>query len=622
MKKTLFTLLTAIVFINLSMAQNFSGLVRKQDYPKIQRILSNPTDPIYQNWLNSRTQRDSVIIFCDKTIEEIFDIKNNKFQFRHVFEKTKEALDGTEQSAYSLTYQRLFAGTKIDKDSVNSNIDIDNIVFQEAADDLIYDYVKTLMTFLMIDSYQMDENMIKMSMAQMRSQESIEILLNYYDKFIDTENYEKMPEEMQIRNMKIISSRLSTIQSKNYVFYQSPYAQNKKIKSIEFYLDNDVFLFGTNINQDREYTGGGAISFTTDYLKWRWFNTRWVNERLFKKKYSDKKILQTRRVLLSYQSIKLGMQFYTPYIRYRNNFQLADTLYKLDRPFGSYVYLERSKFRIWSKGLARSESNLQVGKIGTSLGGNIQATLHQDATVTSQKVYGWDQQVNNGGRWTIQVNHKIDFLLFSNTNKYVSVLSNWFTNNISLNTKQPAYCKRLNIYSTWESFLGTYYTAFGTGLYVSAADFKNQSGQNFLMPRKRNSKEFGFNWELGIKYRRVVHNSMLEGIGFTKSFDDDKYDNENLSAYTIPRDKIIHDLFLLDFKLAFRWRKMVIYYSNTYLSKEYDLDIKNYNYSNLADFASTEDKKFYSDKVISELQEFNKKKLYGFGRIGINWLIE
>lgn len=621
MKKVTLAAILSILFLGCSMAQTprFSDLSRKANYPEIRRILNDSVNHSYRHWRDEHLQRDSIIVFLDSTIENVFDIKTNIFQFKSILRSTASDPD---QRNY-LTYIKLFAGTRVDDLRVNADrSNVNSVVFQHYADTLIYEYVKHIMTFLMIDDYQMDENVIKMSVSRMRSQVSIEILLNYYEEFINGENYKKMPEEMQIRNMKIISSRLSNIQSKNYVLYQSPYAQNKKVKSIELHMDNDVFMLGKNVNQDREYTGGGALAFTTDYLKWRWFNTRWLRDKLFKKDESGMRVLQTRRVMLSYQSIKLGMQFYTPYIRYRSNFDLADTLYKLDRPFASYVYLERSKFRIWSKGLVRSEGNFQIGKVGTNIGRDIQAVLHQDATVSSQKVYGWDKQINNGGRWTIQVNHKIDVMLFSNTNRHISIFNKWFRNNISLNTCDVEYHKRFNTYSSWELFLGTYYTAVGTGLYMSAADFKSQSGQNMLMARKKNIKEYGFNWEIGFKYRRVVHNTTLEGIGFTQSFPDDRHDDESLSPYVIPKDKIRRDLFFLDAKIAVRWRKMTVYYSLSYFPKEYEIDLE--DYSSLSKFANAndDDQSFYRNKVIPELQNFNAKKYYGFGRIGVNWIVE
>jgi len=629
MKKRMFNaMLAAVMLINHVMAQpqapveNFPGLIKNANYPTILAILNNPSDASYRHWLNSQPLRDSVIVFLDRTIEEIYDIKTNKFQFRNVLKKTQRALADTSQDEYSATYQRLFAGTKIDKAVLNGVDEIGKTEFQKEADSLIYRHIVSLMTFLSLDAYQLDDNAIKMAVSKLQSQETIEMLLNYYEELVHKENYTVLPEEMQLRNLKIISTRLSTVQAKHFVLYQSLRGLNRKVKSVEFYMDNDVFLVGKGVNQDREYTGGGALSFTTDYLKWRWFNLDWLWEVFLKDKYKSENVLHSNRMMLSYQSVKLGMQFYTPYIRYRNNFQLADSLHLRDRPFGSYVYVERAKFRIWPKGLARSEGNLQIGKIGTQIGGNIQGTLHQDATVSSQQVYGWNKQVNEGGRWTAQLNHKVDFMLFSNSNKHVSILNYLLRNNISLNENPAPYWRRFNVYSSNEVFLGTFYTAYGTGLYISAADFKSQSGQNTLLPKKRNVKEFGFNWEAGIKYRRVVHNSMLEGIGFINTFDDDEYDNENLSTYTLSKDQIRRNLLMLDFKVALRWRKITVYYSNRYSQNEYDLGLDNFDYEKYADLLTGEDREYYKTMVIPQLQEFNRKKFYGYGRLGINWLLE
>lgn len=254
-------MLAAVMLINHVMAQpqapveNFPGLIQNANYPTILAILNNPSDASYQHWLNSQPLRDSVIVFLDNTIEEIYDIKTNKFQFRNVLKKTQRALADTSQDEYSATYQRLFAGTKIDKAVLNGVDEIGKTEFQKEADSLIYRHIVNLMTFLSLDVYQLDDNAIKMALSKLQSQETIEILLNYYEELVHKENYTVLPEEMQLRNLKIISTRLSTVQAKHFVMYQSLRGLNRKFKSVEFYMDNDVFLIGKGVNQDREYTG-------------------------------------------------------------------------------------------------------------------------------------------------------------------------------------------------------------------------------------------------------------------------------------------------------------------------------------------------------------------------------
>jgi hypothetical protein len=206
---------------------------------------------------------------------------------------------------------------------------------------------------------------------------------------------------------------------------------------------------------------------------------------------------------------------------------LAGTLFQFDRPFGFYIYLERSKYRLWSNGLFRHNGAFQVGQIGANAGRDIQALLHRDAVVESQKVYGWDKQVANGGRWLIQINHELDVLLFSTTNERKGVFSK------SKNKDWENRYSGFNVIATSELLYGGYLAAGGLGLRLSGSDFTNQSGQSTLRERLKRKYEFGFNWELGFKWRYANHSCLLEGFGYTRTFIDDKYDDDAESSYTL-----------------------------------------------------------------------------------------
>lgn len=360
---------------------------------------------------------------------------------------------------------------------------------------------------------------------------------------------------------------------------------------------------------------------------------------------------------MSYQSLTLGMNFYTPYIRYRNNFEMADSLFQYDRPFSSYVFVERSKYRIWPKGLLRHQGALQVGVIGSDWGRDIQATLHRDATVESQKVYGWDKQIGQGGRFLVQLNHRVDVLLFSTTNKYKSfLLQNWKTEH--KNALWDFF--GVNVIGTGAAYVGGYLTALEGGLKIATTDFTNQSGQNTIKAfrdpdlRTRNRIfEFGINLEAGIRFRRVIHNSMLEGFGYFTTYKDDKYDDESESVYTLneafysqqnrdstanpgrydrtpaSQDQLNRTLWLFDLKLNLRWRKMTFYVQSTLHKKEYQIKSDNFNYDIFYDeFADPNDREFFygkdndpnDDGAFGELKEYDKRSYYGYGKIGVVWL--
>ena len=213
-----------------------------------------------------------------------------------------------------------------------------------------------------------------------------------------TLNY--LPQFIKEQNLQKIAQRMDILDNRNYMYFEGYNSKPDLIKGFEMYHDNDflVFLY-PGMNQDRELTGGFKFTIITDYLKWRWI--RIGNEK------EDN--------ILTYQSVSLLGSGYTPYIRYRNNFELADSLHNYDRPFASYLSIERAKNRTWKNGLVRHKGEFQVGAMGISQGRKIQAKLHEDVITRSQFVHGWDKQIANGGRLVIQANHKFDFLLLSNT---------------------------------------------------------------------------------------------------------------------------------------------------------------------------------------------------------------
>ncbi|MFL5754553.1 MAG: hypothetical protein ACJ76F_14160 [Bacteroidia bacterium] len=604
----LFMLLLLAGFeIHSQTADSFSSYSRNHTLNETARELNDTMGRNYKNWMNTKPARKSVILFCDSVIGESVELINDYNSFKNLDTETPDSTEAKLIRKYNWYFSQ--------EDTVKTLIAKDSAAryksFKQVGYSNIMNFYQPLVSFLRLDRYELDDREIEMDLSLVRFHQTLQHLYNNYEYAINNEELE-IPEAMQTRNKQLIAQRFEVVEKKNFVLYQSYSAKNSAVKLVDFFMDNDFFLLNGH-NQDREYTGGGALTVSTDYFKWRWFNLGWLwGQDVFKNK-SDSVIISKDQVL-SYQSLKLGMHFFTPYIRYRNNFALADTLFQQDRPFGSYVYVERAKYRLWPKGLFRHQGNFQVGRIGTNAGRDIQALLHKDAITTSQKVYGWQNQVANGGRWLVQLNHKLDVLLFSTTNKHYSVFL----------PKRMHHDKRkymgLTMYSSSELFLGGYYTALGTGLYFSLLDFTKQSGQNQIAARKRNVYEFGMNIETGFRYRYVLHNSMLEGVGYTGTFTKDPYDDEAGSSYTIPENRINRNIFIWETKLNFRLRKMLVYYGFTVQSKEYYTDP--IDYAGVSSLVIPADQDYYSATVIKELRDFNKLSTYGYGRLGIVWVVE
>ncbi|TNE55588.1 MAG: hypothetical protein EP338_02115 [Bacteroidetes bacterium] len=595
--------------------------LRKEGKMKeILEALATPNTPTFNYWSQNRDQRYGVIGFLDTMINRTLSIQGDLFRKRNIQKRllSREDSLATSISSNQAYYQRIFEG----KDSLlRLEKAFHDSLYQIPIEQYLNRNFSTLDYFLMLLRFEKDAETIHLNLSSMHSFYTLQLLYDHYLELIQEKNL-LIPETMQRRNLQLIAKRMAEVEHDRFMMYQSYSSPSKKVKAIDFFTDNDFFALIPGMNQDREYTGGGAISINTDYLKWRWGKASW----LLKSKRKN-----GRLHVLTYQSVKLGMHFFTPYIRYRSNYQLADSLYQHDRPFGSFIYLERSKYRLWPKGLVRNQGDFQVGQIGSNAGRDIQAMLHKDVILSSQKVYGWETQVAHGGRWTFQLNQRFDFLLFSNTNHYSSI----FRPNTPIYRdchqtfvsspvgKIKAINKRysgFNMYQSIKVQAGGYYTALGTGLYFSGLDFTDQSGGQLIRVKYDNLMEYGFNWTLGFNYHYVVHSTLLEGFGFWNTSGDDPYDDEFESLHALTSDRINRHILSAELKLQLRFRKITAYYVLNLSSKSYQSP--QVNYQSLTNLVNPEDQEFYLNQVIPELEAFDKRHFYAYGRIGVSWLLE
>lgn len=299
----------------------------------------------------------------------------------------------------------------------------------------------------------------------------------------------------------------------------------------------------------------------------------------------------------------------------------------------------------------RHHGTFQVGQIGNNLGRDIQAHLHKDVILLSQKVYGWDQQIAHGGRFLYQINHHAEVMLYSSTNQRSSIFK------ANRDPKKPR--DRTERYLGFNSYAGAavmfggYLTGFEANLTFSGLDFTNQSGQKAIMAKppgkkmKNRDMEFGFNWELGYRYRYVHHNSSLEGVGYRGTFVDDTLDDESLSVYTVNQeffnsqtdilekdqkyytrppkgeDHVRRHMHYIDLRLSFRWRKMIVYLHQSYHSNEFDRKIGSFTGSDiLGKISSPKEQAYYLNNAVPELESHNNRKFYGVGTVGVTWLID
>jgi len=419
-----------------------------------------------------------------------------------------------------------------------------------------------------------------------------------------------LPQIIKDDNLRIISERLTFLDNRKYTYYESYFSKPNFIKGFEAYHNNDFLVLYPGMNQDREMTGGFRFSLVTDYLKWRWVN-------IFGKSNAEK--------ILSYQTINLVGEGYTPYIRYRNNFELADSLHRLDRPFASYFGISRTKNRIWRKGLFQHTGEFMVGSIGISQGRKIQAKLHEDINSGSQYVYGWDNQIANGGRLFLQLNHKASFLIWSNTNRYKTIGKPY-----TYLVDKPIKYSGFNLIGDIDLKIGSLVTSYGAGLKISSRDLLTQSGNFMINHNPKNRNLIGLKFDLGVNYKYVEHNSLLEGLGLFEPIPEDPYDKEPVDTYFLKRDEINRNIISLDFGVNIRVRQTTVFYRSNFHNLEYKSKFENVNFNNpwFLNRLNPKDVENYKTKTIKEQMDFTSlgKKffgttIYGFATLGISWLI-
>ena len=560
-------------------------------------------------------------------IREWDDVFNDKYDLFLVISKVVKDKELKEKQRVLLN---------IHADIINDSSKTDREKIKVLKEKVLMTSWEIFFELLGLNENEYNQARIESYLSLIRQHSTMQYLSTVYVTTMD--RFPVVTDYIKERNFQLIQKRLSKIEDKEFVNYKSHNSGRKAIKDFDFFVDNDFLLIGRKgMNQDREYTGGGGLTISTDYFEARWFNFGIIRD-IFKKMKE-----KPHRMMLSYQSVSLKMNFYTPFVRYRDNYSLADTMFQYDRPFGSYVHFDRDKYRLWAKGLVRHHGSFQIGLIGSDYGKDIQALLHRDAVVSSQKVYGWDKQIAQGGRWLLQYNNDIDFLLFSTTNKYRSI---FFPNR---SPKKKRYFG-LNLIGSGELLLGGYLTSYGGGLGFSTNDFTVHSGQKTVRAYKPGSfYDFGFSFETGLKYRHIIHNSLLEGFGYHRTFIDDAYDDESLSVYTLNKewyemrnnvnnvlsrnedkwvydktpgfyDQLNRDLFYWDIKVNLRFRKMTLYYQLSFYQKEYSINA--IDYRGLDALVKQEDKNFFYDTVVKELDDYNSAKFYGYGRVGLTWILD
>ncbi len=428
-----------------------------------------------------------------------------------------------------------------------------------------------------------------------------------------------------VENVETFKDYFNVLIREKYSFYGVTNTSKKAIKSVHAYHDNDVFMGPKN--KDRDYTGGFRFEFTTDFLKLRLIKYAFAYDRI-----------------LSYQSFFIGGEGYTPYIRYSTDqleaenisfsFNETGTFFDADserrvskhmtsqqeisdRPFASFQYLGRGKYRMHYLGYFRSQSLFKIGYIGQNVGENIQAVLHQDFTSKSIRVLNWDRQIGNGGRLALNVYHDFDLMLFSKS----PTLFNEKKDQFKAMNEGKGLADDFHVYIPMEFAAGFVHTHIGAGIGIRSQSFLQTSGLDDVSYSYRGLSDYYygnrfFNWLSQVwrhsnvfaeyKCRHVIHNSMLEGFGFAGPLDDDILDDEAITVYALSEQDIAPWLHMLDFGINVRIKKMSLFYKQTRLvNREFEVkELMEHEY--IDDFVPG---------------NFQTERWYGWGTVGFNILL-
>ena len=261
--------------------------------------------------------------------------------------------------------------------------------------------------------------------------------------------------------------------------------------------------------------------------------------------------------ILSYQGIIFGAEAFTPYIRNTDSLE-REQRYFDDRPFGSYEYFGRSKYRLHRRGFIRMASSMRFGTIGGKKSNTFQSVIHRDQTYKSIKVKGWDKQVANGGRFAWNIDHKLDLMLLSRCGDVFNLGC------------RDGVSRNLNIYTTANLHIGNHISSVGGGIGYTTLDFKNQSGTEDIKLRPGRNSRISFTAEAW--YQRIIHDSMIEGFGLFKTFPDDPFDDEPTVSlpYELSGDEVVRDIASISASLNWRVNKATFFYKQIYHTKQHD----------------------------------------------------
>ena len=187
-------------------------------------------------------------------------------------------------------------------------------------------------------------------------------------------------------------------------------AQKDSVRQVPFgislYAEEDSF--NSKFNEDRNYTGGGAITLTGCFTNTNWFIAPIFRKGIDRLIFIDKafcRILKSKPYITS-NSFAFGLTVFTP-----ENIGTPCIIYG-DRPYASMEFMASKQIRVWKKKDGYTDklavhTELNIGAIGWEVGDSLQTWIHRkkirkhpNDTTNRPLPLGWINQLSRGGEAT------------------------------------------------------------------------------------------------------------------------------------------------------------------------------------------------------------------------------
>lgn len=362
----------------------------------------------------------------------------------------------------------------------------------------------------------------------------------------------RLTKEYKEQQLAIVNQRLMEIMEEEFTNYGFSDATDQWLKWFSASHANDVlFALKRGINDDRDLTGAFRFEAATDKFK-----MRLMPAGLWSGTFSEMLNWNSRN-WYSYQSIFVGGEGYTPYLRDTCVFNSPTAVDSLDRPYASTRYFGRAKYRVTRLGRVAVKTEFKVGSIGKPSQGAIQAALHRDIAVSSVTPAGWESQIANGGRLMLSYQINAEWLWFKERK----------SNNFWLHPS-----------AFIDAVTGHDNTSASVGFTLSNMNLRQRGGINMNTTNTGWDKWLTFCYTFSGRY--VWHNSMLEGYGWLRQqVDEDP--NSPSDAYVLREshengDRVeIHRLIWRhDFTLNLMLGRMGIIFKQSVWSPEFEIERK------------------------------------------------